>query len=518
MILTTNISSQSTTFSKVFNKLNGNEYGSELEITDDGYLLFCRGIVFTSDSTYYAPDYMLKVDTELIEINFYEYKNLFFCTMDAVSKSNDSLFFLGNDMETYNKWLLYKLDRAGDSLDLIIFDDFADEDTSVLHFAEGILLKDDYMYMAGRTWGKYGMYVYYEDMFIIKADKQGRKIKEERFYDFATPKRQNVERDMIKTLDGNFVVAITSLNHNDMTAKVLKFDEDLNPIWMDTSATPVGHPLTLPHVTPTQDSGFVMVNCWDDFKIKGYPSIVDYEGYPLVFIKYDVDGNKEWTDTLFMKRLGGNQRLEPGTRRSISGLLTAKNGDIIAYGEYQHPIIHPKERAFLLRYSPDGVLKWSHYYINADFPTSTTDILDVKEAENGDLICLGDVNNVDGEWNNTDYTWLFRVDSTGCMEPGCELSDTVTGVMVAINEIYFKEIKQIKLYPNPVDVVLTVELPQSIPWGYYSILDMTGKSIKTGKVAGNIFDVDVSSLHIGIYFLRALSKDGRMVVGKFVVE
>ena len=199
-------------------------------------------------------------------------------------------------------------------------------------------------------------------------------------------------------------------------------------------------------------------------------------------------------------------------------MITAKNGDIIAAGVYEHPFIHPKERAFVMRFSADGKRKWSHYYINSDFPLSTSDILDIAETENGDLVCLGDVNNKNGEWNNSYYTWLFRVDSMGCMEPGCELADSTTGVMVDVNEIYFSEVNNLKLYPNPVHNSLTVELPTEIPWRLYSIVDISGRSIATKTITEKLLSIDVSSLNKGIYFIRVLSKDGKMGIGKFVVK
>jgi len=136
------------------------------------------------------------------------------------------------------------------------------------------------------------------------------------------------------------------------------------------------------------------------------------------------------------------------------------------------------------------------------------------------------------------YTQPLTYDSL-CPHP--IISDTIDpncdNVIVSVDEPFKKpETTQLKVYPNPTDKILTVELPKylvvsnksgSIPattiyhqWSSATLqaIDLQGKTVLQQEVAntGTPLQVDVSRLPAGMYQFRLLYK-GKQVAGSKVV-
>ena len=73
----------------------------------------------------------------------------------------------------------------------------------------------------------------------------------------------------------------------------------------------------------------------------------------------------------------------------------------------------------------------------------------------------------------------------------------------------------ISIYPNPATTTLNLSSTGVTDFGV-SILDITGKVIKSDRMSENVFTFDVSDLSSGIYMLRLVSHDGASKVVKFV--
>ena len=75
----------------------------------------------------------------------------------------------------------------------------------------------------------------------------------------------------------------------------------------------------------------------------------------------------------------------------------------------------------------------------------------------------------------------------------------------------------IKLYPNPVNDLLTIELPQISVQGI-SIADASGRVISERFVSGSqgMYNVSTETLARGSYFLYIKTKDGSRLVKRFV--
>jgi hypothetical protein len=181
-------------------------------------------------------------------------------------------------------------------------------------------------------------------------------------------------------------------------------------------------------------------------------------------------------------------------------------------------------------------------FVNSSY-TSTTKTFDNKfitvgnDAPNGNFNIVAFKVNSDLEYDSI-YTQPFTYDSL-CPHP--IVSDTIDpncdNVIVSVDEPFKKpETTQLKVYPNPTDRMLTVDLPKylvvsntsgSIPattiyhqWSSATLqaIDLQGKTVLQQEVAntGLPLHLDVSRLPAGMYQFR-LVYQGKQVAGSKVV-
>ncbi len=407
-----------TTFSKVIDFTNGNEGGFNLEINNDYYYLTAASVIFdTTDTgiTYTKPDYVLKLDANTNIIGNYFFNNPLHKIAKILFNSDTLYLFVQDETNSVFKWRLYKFSPDLDSLDLLVYDNFEDDKT----YSTTFQVKDDYFY--------YGSYSYNGRMLFIKSDKNGNVIKKETFSDYTDPAGKYLLRDLTQTSDSNFVFVhwhkLDSIYSGFYQIGVIKFDDNLNVIWSKELPPIPSYFLggsKLPNLTSTMDGGMVVSSGIDLNDSIRYHSdkYGEFSEYGVVIQKLDKDGNIVWRDLSYNKKLPGYWfGISP--IENVNKLITAQNSDIIAAGIYDHNFYEPGTKGWICRYSPDGKMKWKHYYVDPKY-SGFGIIRDMVEAENGDIVCVGGIKQENGEFNNNRFTWLLRVDSNGCVTPGCE--------------------------------------------------------------------------------------------------
>ncbi|MDC1324819.1 T9SS type A sorting domain-containing protein, partial [Flavobacteriaceae bacterium] len=73
---------------------------------------------------------------------------------------------------------------------------------------------------------------------------------------------------------------------------------------------------------------------------------------------------------------------------------------------------------------------------------------------------------------------------------------------------------QLKIYPNPVQDELTIELQNKAPLSAYVIYDISGKSVMTSTL-NPTNRIQVSGLSKGLYFIKVKAANTEMI-GKFI--
>ncbi len=97
----------------------------------------------------------------------------------------------------------------------------------------------------------------------------------------------------------------------------------------------------------------------------------------------------------------------------------------------------------------------------------------------------------------------------------CELQNYKDETAIIQNEA--SPLYNLKIYPNPTDSLLTIELPQNLTGKYYyEIYDNNNKLIFNGHLEKQK-QVDIKKLSKGIYFI-VVKNNNQVLNGKFIVE
>ena len=214
---------------------------------------------------------------------------------------------------------------------------------------------------------------------------------------------------------------------------------------------------------------------------------------------------------------------------------------IIFFGGYRINNIYQFK---VIRTDTSGNVKDSNFipYVESDY-TSTIKTFDDKfvtvgnEAPNGNFNIIAIKVNPDLEYDSI-YTQPFTYDSL-CPHP--IVSDTIDpncdNVIVSVDEPFKKpETTQLKVYPNPADDRITIELPKyllitdnsgNIPvttvyhqWQKVVLqaIDLNGKIVLSRELQNNneVVQIDVSGWSSGSYLFRMIY-NGKQVAGSKVV-
>ncbi|HHH53880.1 MAG TPA: T9SS type A sorting domain-containing protein [Bacteroidetes bacterium] len=520
-----------TTFSLAIDDVNSVEYGTKLEYYNNNYYIIGLGTVWdTISSTYTFRNYLTKINKSQETEDTYIIREYF--KSHALMIDNDTIYLQGTDIalgEGIYIWNLYKFTLDCDSIDLYSYR----SDRLPPGWYKSFV-KDNYIYSIGRTNKNEQKGT---EVVVLKMSKSGKFIKENRFFEYANPKYIRNFVDFTPTTDGDFVMSDIyfgvpiifdedTFRTSDMYISICKFDDNLDTIWtrqVHRSHNTIEDQNGRPYITGTNDGGIVLsssLNVYDStFHSKRKEYYKKLSDYPLLFYKYDKDGNLIWTDTLVDYKEQGHGS---GPIKTVLDMKSANNGDIIGCGIYYNLYDEPKNQAWIFRYSPDGKLKWQHSYVDREYYSYYSLFYEIEEAENGDLICVGGLKTDSiGEWYNTGYTWLLRVDSNGCYTPGCELADTLTRVLTDIEDLTTEGLaRRIEIYPNPASSDITVRLPEDIKWKEWSIYNVEGQKVKNGAIdrGSHTPNINIQDLDKGIHFMMVKSAEGRVGIGKFVVE
>lgn len=186
------------------------------------------------------------------------------------------------------------------------------------------------------------------------------------------------------------------------------------------------------------------------------------------------------------------------------------NGDmaIVGYGFKGN-----EDKGLLLRFSPDGQMVYRRLISD---PTISDphdgEFYDVVEAENGDLVLVGTIRNTSQSSPKWVNYWMVRLDSLGCIEPGC-----------ADEEQVFTEPSVITTYPAIQGVLRAwpVPCPSGQPLlvqvatggGELVLSDLFGRVVVTerGELTTSPMEISTANLLPGVYTLSYRYNRGKSV-------
>jgi len=493
LILLSSINSQYSTFSKFYNIFNGNEGTARFLMSENRYFLCSMGIC-DPDSAYSplgASFFVLDNEPNIVSMPIYKDK-FKYAPSHPIHLMNDTIYIFANDEDVKPpEWVIIKTNFDGDSLGLFSANYF----NGVNFTATGMAITDEYLYLAGRSvkWieGISGG----DDIVVLKIDKQGNAIKENRFHDILDSTKINSELDFIKTADGNFISDATYLEKGNVYPfynegrhlKLIKMDEELNVIWVKEFANTT-YPTNYPDLIPTRDSGNVLLWCLrlTDAKILeeiGEDFARKHGVTPATIHKLDKDGNLEWSDTLWTPMPANSNN---GPVWNFHEGMECANGDIVIVGDYRD-FQGKYTNSAIIRFNSKGKLLWQKMYEDDDLLAVWSSFWSVEEADNGDIVVAGQFFNKNGKWNDEIYTWFVRLDSLGCQEPGCGVLDTLQLIklksdyvhITATDEVLYDNSKseEVGIYPNPSEDMINISVPEGFEAEEIEVFDVLGNKL-----------------------------------------
>ena len=253
-------------------------------------------------------------------------------------------------------------------------------------------------------------------------------------------------------------------------------------------------------ITTTQDGGYAFcggVGVNDN-------SNVDQQ-LPWV-VKLNSNGIIIWADTNT-----GDNLPSAHINTDLKDIIELADGSLVVCGNqyvwYENKPTTDKHRirGIIKKYSPLGIPLWARYHYHPEMKDNSGSshmLYDIDPTPDGGYVAAGYATfTVD----NVQSTWVIKVDSFGCLEPGCEVN-SVPKIQASIATL--------KIYPNPASEILNIEITPTANQQEYSfeLYDILGKRVLTKTLQPNQNTINIQQLPAGVYTYKIGTIWGQVVI------
>lgn len=178
------------------------------------------------------------------------------------------------------------------------------------------------------------------------------------------------------------------------------------------------------------------------------------------------------------------------------------------YPDYINQSI-PKLFGWLFRMDENREVLWERSYIDSTYQGETFGLRHIIPTSDGGYLATGTITNfMTGVWES--HNWLLKLDSMGCLEPGCGNINYITDT----EEVVFLKGKDIKIYPNPASDYVQVEFPKDFEIGqntYAILVSNTGSIVRLEKINAIKSQLGLTGISSGMYYL--MIRLGNEIIG-----
>ncbi len=338
------------------------------------------------------------------------------------------------------------------------------------------------------------------DGFLIKTDMVGN---EEWRHSYGGPFSDYAISVDTTADDGYFVGGQYKVTQNNFNFWVFRVDADGDTLWSKQWGGPWNEPNA--HLT-TLANGNPIIASKTDF-------INDYAGRMYMAELDQGDGHIVWE-----RRYG-----PPYAFTSLFACKEVLPGEgTIAAGYFEPPDSVNLLKGALLRCAPNGDSLWLRTYLYYDslMTDGTGEFRDVMPTVDGGFIACGLTIGSYSNNNPPGYeqdAWVVKVDSLGCIVPGCDDFNT------AITEQVTNLKRALSVYPNPAATSTTVKvtLPMGTPYARdlnLRLVSAQGQEVLVQRAVVGENSADVGSLPAGVYYVHLTSGSTWLSGTKLVVE
>jgi len=427
------------------------------------------------------------------------YRDAFPGWSNPTVKLSDGSFAGGGgttDTSQVYRILLYKLDHQGQPTSAIEIQPTDD-------FWIGYQLKhtlDGGFAIVGVT-GATGL----QDIFLLKTDSTGAV---EWWRTYGHPTRLDYATSVDLLPDGGYCVGGEyPQTAGNVVQWVLRTDALGNLIWQ------------LPRGVPVESSFNAAVLATADGNIlyaAGKSSGTDLNHWPQL-VKLDMDGDVLWDKTYGFEQFGTGffvvQEVEPF-------------GDLIACGQrfFSNGMGGGYSKGTLLRTNSEGDSLWMYDYAYHDSTVTACEgtLRDVQPTTDGGFVAVGTTYGAISGPNPPGLSqdvWVIKVDSLGCIEPGCNIPMGITTQITNLKDV-------LAVYPNPVVqggvVTVHVTLPQGLRKDplQLTVVSADGRLVEQRNLTPytSTFTLHTSGYSSGLHHLHLTSGATWLSGAKLVVE
>ena len=414
------------TFSKLyFNCFPCTTWGRTVLQDSNYYYVFAGGAELFGD-VQYGSESMLKFDDLGNQLQFENFAaentDWFVSQPGALKKISDERFITDGTYSdisgTYG--ILYYMNSDGDTL---FTKKFIGDGYTAFYNTD---FRNDTIYLIGAT---RDTILYNAYMYLVAVDTLGNTLWE-RKYGNGTIDELGLTVDHFE--NGNLVVGgfyepISGSLYTD--GKFYKTDYSGNSYFSKKYGTPGDDGPSKVKISK-DNQNLIMANQLDTLLNDG-----DY-GYVWIISKLDTNGNYIWR-TFFNRP----EFMEIWQHRENP------DGSIIVCGTAVVDSIE-EIHGYLAKLDANGNMLWERNYTTD--PYNTAYFFDVQQTwDKGYIISGSSVGEIDGDPNQ--QMWLVKLDSMGCLEPGC--ADTGTAIIP-----FQPQTSIFTIYPNPISNISTVEI------------------------------------------------------------
>lgn len=271
---------------------------------------------------------------------------------------------------------------------------------------------------------------------------------------------------------------------------VAKIDTNGDVIWRKFLYTPPTSRKDIVSIIPSKGSGYYFHTSYTDSVI--HTSWGDEPGNSFFYYgKINDVGDTVWTKK-FRWQVGGWGWSE-GKK-----VIQADNGDLLLLGTWADYATMPA----VLRTDSNGNFLWYREYKRDHIDTNINPhcfLVSISMVQKNRILLAGQISGGKTAFFDTtgSLSWYVLTDSLGCMDPYCNLA-----VPAMNNSI----VNHIIVYPNPATSVFDIQGAS----GYsYTLYDINGSAVRSGKLLQNKASLDITSYPPGVYILDLAKQEDR---------
>lgn len=482
------VKAQQVTFSKVFSNFSLNpENGGVVKEIGTKYLLLSSSSCLNNQIESCCA--LTKLDQYGDVEWFKQYP--FHQGSNTLVMHNDLIYVAGHTNEANSQYTLYCIDSLGE----VVWDKTYGDPSKNSEFPR-LALWGDKLVLCGtqdRNINNRPAPIIY----FVVTDMQGNQINE--FY-----YGENNESSIpVKTIADNAGRCLSSFVYCpdtcflDLKAGVVAFDTNGNIEWeLDLSYSYSPYECIVAQI----DSNNLAIKWFVDNTL-----IPNHDLTPPAIFFTDMSGNVADTVLFQNQTLKEIRNMEPVWKKGSIGCGHE-------YPDYINQSI-PKLFGWLFRMDENREVLWERSYLDSTYQGETFGFRHIIPTSDGGYLATGTITNfMTGVWES--HNWLLKLDSLGCLEPGCGSLNYITDTEEAV----FLKGKDIKIYPNPASDYTQVEFPNdfSLKEVTLRLISNEGKTIKQSGVNSPLQTLSLSGVMRGTYYL-IITRGNEIITSKRVI-